>query len=594
MRFITLALLCLVIACGDSTDKGGPDTPSTKPKKIFQFMRQEAYKSLDPVKQFDSASAELIQNVYDSLLEYDYLARPYRMVPNLLAKMPELSADGLTYSFELRSDVRFIDDPCFPGGKGRPLVTDDVIYSLKRFADARLNIKSYTLWQGAVQGMNEFREQTQKGADMLKLDIAGIKKIDDHKFTITLTQKNPLALFPLAATQTAIVAREAVEKYGAEFEQHPVGTGPFKIKTLQRRGVTILEKNPNYHGVYPSEGEPSDEAAGLLAPRGQKVPFIDEVHLPLIEEPQPAMLKFLSGKMDWVAMDRDNFGKMGFKDEKGFHLRPDYVGKYAIYSAQMLTTEYWSFNTKDPLVGKNKALRQAFAYALDIPTMLEKLENGRGVATKSIVPPDIAGSERDTKAEGYSNNLELAKQKLVEAGYPGGKGLPPITIEYRASTTRTRQQFEWNRAELEKAGIILKANFQTFSAYLQRIESGNFQIGISGWQADYPDAENFYALLYGPNKRPGPNEADWVNAEYDKLYEQTRFMPNGPERFALFARMNEIVREEVPAIITYTQIVVGLRQNWVKNFKRNVMIDTPFKYFDIDPTAQAKGIQGAK
>jgi ABC-type transport system substrate-binding protein len=231
-------------------------------------MRQEAYKTLDPVKQFDASSAELIQNVYDSLLEYDYLTRPYRMVPNLLAKMPELSADGLTYSFELRSDVRFVDDPCFPGGKGRPLVTDDVIYSLKRFAHGTLNVKSYTLWQGAVQGMDEFREQTQKGADMNKLDIAGIKKIDDRKFTITLTKANPLALFPLAATQTSIVPREAVEKYGDQFEQHPVGTGPFKIKTLQRRGVTILEKNPNYHGVYPSEGEPASRTtrASTCAP----------------------------------------------------------------------------------------------------------------------------------------------------------------------------------------------------------------------------------------------------------------------------------------------------------------------------------------
>jgi ABC-type transport system substrate-binding protein len=226
--------------------------------------------------------------------------------------------------------------------------------------------------------------------------------------------------------------------------------------------------------------------------------------------------------------------------------------------------------------------------------MLEKLEGGRGVAIKTIVPPDIAGSERDVKAEGYSNNIELAKQKLAEAGYPGGKGLPPITIEYRSSTSRSRQQYEWNRAEAAKAGITLQANFQTFSAYLQRIESGNFQVGISGWQADYPDAENFYALLYGPNKTPGPNMSNWSNAEYDKLYEQSRFMPNGPERFALFERMNQIVHDELPVLVTYTQIAAGLRQNWVKNFKRNVMLDVPFKYFDIDPALQAKGIPGAK
>lgn len=596
MRFMTLAILCLaLVACGDSDGKGKSDAPNAPQKKIFQYLRSSAHKSLDPVKQFDAASAELISNVYDTLLEYHYLKRPYELAPNLLTKLPDLSEDGLTYSFELRKDVKFIDDPCFPGGKGRALTADDVIYSLKRFAHGSLNVKSYVLMAGTIAGMDEYRAETLKpGADMNKLDIAGLKKVDDHHFTMTLTRKNPLALLPLAATQTAIVAREAVEKYGEEFERRTVGTGPFRLKDLQRRGVTILEKNPNYHLTYPAEGMPEDEAAGLVAAKGQKLPFVDEVHLPLIEEPQPAMLKFMSGGMDWIGMDRDNFVKMAFKDDKGFRLQPAYATKFEIYSEDTLSTEYWSFNLKDPLIGKNKALRQAIAYALDSAGFIAKMRNGRGQVLKTIVPTPIAGSQKDIQTEWYAPNIELAKKKLAEAGYPGGKGLPELTVEIRSSTTQSRQDFEFNRAELEKAGIKIKASFQTFSAWLQRIESGNFQIALSGWQADYPDAENFYQLLYGPNKVPGPNQSSWDNAEYNKLFEEARFMENGPARFELFKKMHALIYEDVPVIFVFNGTAVGLRQKWVKNFKRHMMIDVPFKYFDIDPKLKAAGVPGAK
>jgi ABC-type transport system substrate-binding protein len=183
----------------------------------------------------------------------------------------------------------------------------------------------------------------------------------------------------------------------------------------------------------------------------------------------------------------------------------------------------------------------------------------------------------------------MAKQKLVEAGYPGGKGLPPITLEYRASTTMSRQEYEHRRANLAKVGITLKANFQTFSAFLKRVDNGNFQVMGGGWQADYPDAENFYALLCSKNKRPGPNAANYDNPEYDALYDKARFMPNGPQRNALFAQMVALLKRDVPMIFTFTPIAVGLNQRWVKNFKRHMMMDTPFKYFDLDTKAQYEG-----
>lgn len=589
-----LAAVALLLALGALFAACAPERPGKDGRKVFRFgWRVSTHKSLDPADQFDSASAEIIQNVYDTLLQYHYLKRPYQLEPSLLTRMPELSADGLTYSFELRDDAFFIDDPCFPGGKGRVVTSDDVIYSIKRFADANTNTQSYMLWENVVAGMDEFRAETRKAGkapNYARLQISGIRKQDDRHFTITLVKPNPLALLPLAASQLAIHPREAVEKYGDDFKRHPVGTGAFKLKTLSRRGTIVLVKNPRYHGVYPSEGDPGDREAGLLADAGKRLPLVDEVQMPLHEETQPALLQFLVGNLEWVAMDRDNFVKMAFKDKTGFHLKPDFADKFDVYSAPYLSVEYFSFNLDDKLIGKNRALRQAIAYAFDNAGFVNEMRNGRGDVLRAPVPLPIAGSQNDIDSQLIPYDLEKAKQLLAEAGFPGGKGLPPITIEYRNSNTMLRQEFEYRRANLAKIGVELRANFQTFSSFLDRVDRGNFQVMAGGWQADYPDAENFFQLMYSKNKRPGPNSSNYDNPEYDALFEQIRSMPNGPERYARFKQLIALINRDVPMLFTYSPIAVGMTQRWVRNFKRNMMLDTPFKYFDVDPAAQYDGL----
>lgn len=558
--------------------------------KVFTYARASAHKSLDPMRQFDGASGDLIRNLYDSLFEYSYLKRPYQLRPNLLKAMPEKSADGLSYTFELRGDVKFIDNECFPNGKGRVITSDDVLYSLKRFADANINTSSFhVLLKDKIVGLDAFRTATQKAGkavDYKALPLAGFERIDERRFKINFIQPNPLALMPFAASALSIIPHEAVTKYGDAFERNPVGSGPFKMAKYDRRGVMILKRNPDYHGVYPTEGEADDKTKGLLSDAGKKVPLIDEVRLPLIEEAQPRVLKFLKGEIDWIGLDKDNFVKMAYRDENGFHLKPDYAKKYRSYFAHSIATEYYAINMKDPLLGKNKALRQAIALALDVPGYVEKMRNGRGAVLSSMVPLGIAGNEKDINFTGYQTNLEAAKQKLKEAGYPDGQGLPPLTVEFRGSSTLTRQDYEFHRAQLAKVGIKLEGSFQTFSAFLRKVEAGNFQIAASGWAADYPDAENFYQLFYGPNKAPGPNESSFSNPEYDAAYQKSKFMPNSPERFALFKQMAGLIREEVPGIVIYNPIVFGLYQPWIGNMKRNMMEDLPLKYISVDPSVK--------
>lgn len=585
---VAVQVACTKKKTDEATKEVAAGKAADSKKKVFHHYRSSAHKTLDPMKQFDQASAQVVSNLYDRLLGYSYLERPYQLVPVLLEKMPEKQKDGLSYLFTLKKGVKFHDDPAFEGGKGRELTSDDVIYSIKRFADSNVNNLSYVLLQGFVEGLDEFREKSKEAKktgqfDYDKHQVSGLKKTGSHTIIVKFTRDNPLALYPFAFSGMSIVPKEAVEKYGDDFANKPVGTGPFYMKTYSRRGIMVLAKNPNYHMTYPSEASDEMKKAGLLKDAGRQLPLVDEVHLPLIEETQPAMLKFKRGELHWIGMNKDEFNNMAFIDENGeFKLKKEFAAKYNMYTEEYLSSAYFKFGMSDPVVGNNKALRQAIALALNSKGYIDLMLNGRGRALKTIVPLPIAGSERDVGAGWYETNIEKAKEKLKEAGYPNGKGLPELVIEYRGTSKDVRQMFEYVRNELAQVGIKVRGNFQTFSNFLQKTNAGNFQIADSGWGADYPDAENFYQLLYSKNKAPGPNDGNFSNKRYDELYERIKYMENGPERFKLFNEMNEIIKEEAPVILRVNPLAFGLVQKNVRNLRRNMMDEFAYMYLDID------------
>jgi len=571
---------------GMSCTKKKPVDQTTEPaRKVLYHLREAEEKSLDPMKQFDTISSQLVGSLYDTLFNYHYLKRPYALEPLLLAQMPERQADGRSYLFTLKKGVMFHDNACFSSGKGRELKSDDVIYSMKRFADINVNRLSYNLISGLVVGMDQFREISKIEGSSFRYDkqeIEGVKKRDDYTFVINFVQDSPLNFHPLAFNGLAIVPREAVEKYGDDFDKNPVGTGPFMMKTYSRRGTTILVKNPLYHAVYPSEGTAEDKAAGLLEPAGQKLPFVDEVQLPLMEETQPQLLKFKKGQLAYVNINRDDFELMvDRKDGKEFQLKKDFIGLFDLFYASSLQSSFVRLGMRDEVIGKNKALRQAIALAMNAEGYTDLMFNGRGHVAHSLVPLDIVGSVKDTKSIWYTQNLEAAQKKLAEAGYPGGKGLPPLKIEYRSTSKDQRLRFEYIRNELSRVGIRIEGNFQSFSNYLKKTDEGNFQLADAGWNADYPDAENFYALFYGKNIAPGPNGSNFINPKYDEFFVKARHLKDGPERIKLFAEMDAVLKEEVPVILLMHQIIMGLKQKNLKNFKRSMMEEHPYKYMDL-------------
>jgi len=559
-------------------------------KSVLTVPRISQFETLDPQRGFGQTESQVVDQVYSHLVTYAYLERPYKLEADLLEAMPTLSPDKLTLTFHLRKGVRFVDNACFPGGKGRELTSDDVLYSLKRYADGNINSKSWFAMQGAVVGLDDYRAATVKAgpaADLTSRDVAGLHKVDASTFTIRLTHENALTMTP-----TAIVPHEAVQFYKERFALNPVGTGPFMAtQQVDRKGVLRLVRNPYYYRTYPAVGEPGDAARGLFKDAGRRLPLVDELQMPLIEELQPAALKFLHGELDWRPMDRANFAKMVQRSPDGtFRLAPEFAGRFAIHDVPSLETDYLLVNLRDPLLGRNKLLRQALAAAFDAHAIVDVLWNGRGRPLNSLVPWDIPGNERETGAPAHPHDLALARKLLAQAGYPDGKGLPPLTISFFQTHVAAHNEFDLLKAQLAAIGVQAKGIFMDQPTFTKAAENGNFQLASFGWEADYPDAEDFYQLLYGPNAPPASNWTGYANPAYDKAYQAMRFMANGPERLAQMRIMNTLIADDVPLIVLFDPLKFGITQNWVGNFKRNLLIQEHM-YLSVDMARKRKGVQ---
>lgn len=550
---------------------------------VLTVPRVAAFTSMDPPQAFDLVSDQVQRQVYSTLLTYAYLERPYKLEPELLESLPTWSADKLTYTFHLRKGVRFHDNASFPGGKGREMTTDDVLYSLKRYADARLNSKSWFAMEGAVLGLDAYRSATARAkpdADLTNSDVPGLRRIDAYTFTIQLTRENPLFLYSLTMLPTAIVPVEAVHAYGEHFDINPVGTGPFSLRgPVDRQATLHFISNPNYYGIYPNNGTPDDSRNGRLNDAGKKLPLVGAVDMPLVTEPQKASQMFLRGELDVHGLDGTNFSKAVVRTmDGGFRLSGELATRFDVEWSGGTDTTFITLNLKDPLIGSNRLLRRALAHALDPQAIINVLYDGRQRRLGSLVPYDLPGSERETGGVASQHDPIRAKQLLADAGYPEGRGLPPITIDFQRDNVNTRSLFELLRAQFAAVGIHLHGRFQTPSSAADARGSSDFQLKYNGWSADYPDPENFFQLLYSKNIAPGPNAGSYINPAYDRAYEAMRLMPNGPSRLESIRKMNSLIQEDVPILLLDEKLEFAVLQKRVRNFERGLI---PYQYMYV-------------
>ncbi len=558
---------------------------------VFRGFERDDVKTWDPANAYDGVSLDLVPLVYETLYQYSYLSDHYQLEPLLAESLPKYSADQLTLIIPVKKGIRFQDDPCFreSQGKGRELKAQDFVYGIKRLALPSLQSQGWWVLDGKVVGANAFHDlllhaPAQELTQVFQKDLEGVKALDEYTLQIQLIKPDPSLLPLLAMNFTSPVAHEAVEKYSdhqGNLTDHPVGTGPFVLKRWNRNREIILEKSPTYRGEkYPSTGSMAFAQLGMLQDAGKTLPFLDRISMQVAKEDQPRWLNFLKGNRDAIVLPKDNF-RQAIVDQ--VNLVPDLVKKgMHLHIETGSVIRYISFNMRDPLVGgDHKFLRQALSSAIDRDEWISIFTNGTGKKMVSAIPPGI---QDRPKVEGikYDLNLARAKELLKKAGYPGGKGLPPIRFDLRGASTTDRQFGEFITEQFAKIGVQTDISTNTFPAFLEKMKQGSTQVAYGGWSMDYPDAENIYQLLYGANQAPGPNESNYNRPEMNLLYEQISVMKPGPKRAQLIEKMDQLLQEDCPWALGYYEAAYDLAQPWLMNYRANTIILNRFKYYRVD------------
>jgi len=585
LQLAIVVSLVLTTAC----TKGKDSNPN-----VVNLASQAKIKSMDPVQAQDTYSSAEIVRVYETLVQYKPYTRPYALEPMLAEAMPTVSKDGMTYTFQIRKGIKFHDNAAFPEGKGRELKAKDFEYSLKRLADPRTGSTGFWILEGRIQGLDEWHATLTKDTTIkANYDdlIEGIQATGDYTLQIKLKQPYPQLLNALAMPYSSAVAKEVVDKYGAEIINHAVGTGAFILEKYNPNDLIVYKKNPNYWGKYPSDG-PSKEDAG------KQLPLVDGINVRVIVESQPRWLHFMKGEIDRLSIPKDNFAQaVKVLDPNkpssvdNLELQPELKAKnIALFGEVSLDFTYTAFNLESEVVPqfKNKKVRQAISLAVDQTEAIRLFYNGAATPAQGAVPPGISGFDPDFKNEYRKDDIEKARKLLAEAGYPGGKGFPEIPFDNLADST-SRQQAEYLQKQLEKLGLKIKVESNTWPAMLKRIQNRQAHLWGIAWGADYPDAENFLQLFYGKNATPGGMNASYYkNPEFDALFEKARVMQDSAARTEMYKKLNRMIAEDTPVIFGVHRLVVALRHSWMHN---DLYDEFPFpraKYIRIDTEAKKK------
>jgi ABC-type transport system substrate-binding protein len=545
--------------------------------------------SMDPVRGSTTYDNQACSFVYETLLQYKYLKRPLELEPLLCVAMPEVSEDRLVYTFRLREDVYFHDDPCFEGGTGRQLTAEDVVYSWKRLADQGIGTKNWWLLENTIRGLDEW-SAVQNAAESFDYDVPceGLLATDRFTLRVELTEPVHRFLYVLAMFQTSVVPREAVEFYGETFPRHPVGTGPFTMREEDWKTSKSLdfERNTKFREeLYPEEWMPEDEERGLHLDAGKRLPLADHVRVNCYVQDQPMWLEFRTGLLDYAQIPAENYVDCIRKRTRS--LKKQYRDEGITYHpVPLLDFIFRGFNMEDPLLGgydeRSKKVRQAISLATDLKEFNNTFYNGQNIVYDGMIPPGLDGHPEGGRCEAsYTGpDIDRARALLAEAGYPDGEGLPRIDY-YTSLAANSQEQTELFQRQLGAIGIELNAILLEFPQLIEAINKRKAPIFSFAWGSDYPDGENNLALFYGPYESPGSNHYNYRNERYDELYERIRSMPPSPERTKLYEEMRDIVLEDVPFIGGMARTRNYLASPRIRNFKPTEDFWNWFKYLDV-------------
>ncbi len=568
-----LFLLLLLTSCFKS------EQHFSNNKNIVHIPLSDEISSLDPANAYDTISATVIYQVYETLYEYHYLKRPYTLQPLLASDMPVIEDDGKKYTIKIKPDIYYQNTEVF-GDKPRAVKAQDFVNQIKRLAFIPTRSNGWWLFEDKIVGLNEFRTNAKTMDDFEKMSVEGLNAVDDQTLVIKLIRPFPQIIYALAMGFSAPVPMEAIKHYDNNLNTFMVGTGPFILDQWTPMSGLKLKRNEKYRtSRYPSEGDRISHQDGLLTDAGKNLPFVSGVQYHIIKEAQTRWLNFKSKKIDYLVIPKDNFGRA--IDDSG--RLTEELKKDKIHLQVFPTLTYWwlSFNMRDPILGTNLNLRKAIAHAIDVDRYIKTFTNNIGQKANSIYPPGIPGYNPGAQLP-YSYNLEKAKKLLAEAGYPDGKGLPVLKYDVRGASATNRQQAQFVKNELAKIGIEVEAVTNTYPGFLDKARNGSLQFWQDGWALDYRDSENVLQLLYSRNHSPGPNATFYKNPEFDAAFEKLKFLPDGPEKFELMEKIENIVNQDLPWVMQYYTRNYILIHDHLKNYRHSDLIYNNIKYLRLN------------
>ncbi|MDH0827598.1 ABC transporter substrate-binding protein [Acinetobacter johnsonii] len=564
------------------------------PKKVLRYVFPVAETGFDPAGVHDLYSAHVNGSIFETLFTYDYLASPAKLVPRTAAALPEVSADGLTYTIRLQKGIYFAVDPVFKGKK-RELTSTDYVYTFKRLLDPSLRSPNSWLLDGRILGMEALLKQAQKtGKFNYDQSVAGLQTPDRYTLVIRLT--NPDQNFPmlLAHQPAGAVAREVIEKYRdkAGFVMgHPIGTGPYMLSRWTPGSRIILKANPDFRSfVWNFKASTPEDQKIVKAMQGKKMPQIGEIDIQVMEEGQSRWLSFIKDEVDLFALD----GELTVQALQDGKLKPELVKKGVQLSRitdPSIDYHYW--NMQNPVVGglsKDKiALRRAMAMAFSADNYINILQKGDSQKLQAPIPSGVVGYDPNYRSSiPYSvkaANLLLDRYhyKVAADGWrtqPNGK---PLVIEMTLSgnNLRSQQQAEFWKKTLDSIKIRMTTKAMPFAEALKLEKQCKTMFKTSAWIADYPDADNFMQLFYGKNIKITNNGCAKI-PEYDRLYEQAQKMIPSPERDVIYAKMSRLLEVYMPVQVIGARYRNILAQPRVIGFKKHPILPAEWMYIDID------------
>ncbi len=520
--------LCLFLLCPAIVSAEGPT-----------FRRaQPSLNTLDPAHGSDTSVNGAMSLLFQPLLEYDYAARPYKLIPGAAEALPEVSADGKTYIFRLR-EAFYAPDPCF-GETRRRVTAHDFVYGWKRLADRQVGGSGEWLVSN-IKGMEAFAEASSGECPTdYSREVEGLRALDDHTLRVELERPSNQFLWFLTMCYMSPVPPEAVAYYGQQgLAEHPVGAGAYRLRSWWRGYEMIFDRNPEWYGW---QG---------LDPSAEEVPF-ETIRYLIVKDASTQWLMLLTGQLDFLEqIDRNN---MEIAIDPKMGLSPELKARgIRLFTSPTLKVYYLGINMDDPVLGPNKPLRQALNAAFDT-VRWEAYYRGRVKALNTVSPSHLQDSRQAPFP--YAFNLEKARRLIAEAGYPGG--IDPktgerlqLTVELGNATQDSIESMELIASFFSAIGVKLNISVNTWQAHLEKIRLRQAQLYMMGWVGDYPDLETFMQLFISRNQSPGPNRSNYISTEVDRLYDQAVGSRDPEEITRCWARVQEIILEDCPWVLLH-------------------------------------------